>query len=286
MLLSMTGFARHEVKFPWGIAIWEIRSVNQRFLESTFRLPENLRALESTLREQLREKIARGKIESFLRIEYSSATSELTLDQNLAQQVIKSLQWLKNEAGEGEINLMAVLQYPNVVQAPVQNLEEINANLISTFEGLLQDFIAMRQREGAKLQTIVEDRLIAIEKEIAQISAQMPEVLEWQRQRLNKRFEELKVELDPNRLEQEMLILAQRIDVEEELDRLRSHIQETHHILTQGGACGRKLDFMMQEFNREANTLASKSINAEITNHAVKIKVLIEQMREQIQNIE
>lgn len=287
MIYSMTAFARLEVKKEWGDAVWEIRSVNQRYLENFFRLPEQFRGLENTLREKLRQNLTRGKIECALRIETKKQTNaELNLNKELANQVIQSLQWIKAQAGEGEINLTDVLRYPGVVEAQEQDLDAISQDLLTAFDELLKDFIAMRGREGEKLQAIIQQRLDAISVEADKVRSQMPAVLQWQRDRLLQRFEEAKISLDPQRVEQEMILLAQRVDVAEELDRLQMHVKETTNILKKGGAVGRKLDFMMQELNRESNTLASKSINADITASAVELKVLIEQMREQIQNLE
>ena len=287
MIYSMTAFARLEVKKDWGDAVWEIRSVNQRYLENFFRLPEQFRGLENSLREKLRQSLTRGKIECSLRIETKKQTNaELNLNKELANQVIQSLQWIKAQAGEGEINLTDVLRYPGVVEAQEQDLDAISQDLLTAFDDLLKDFIAMRGREGEKLNDIIQQRLDAITVEADKVRSQMPAVLQWQRERLLQRFEEAQVNLDPQRVEQEMILLAQRVDVAEELDRLQMHVKETTNILKKGGAVGRKLDFMMQELNRESNTLASKSINADITASAVELKVLIEQMREQIQNLE
>ena len=287
MIYSMTAFARLEVKKDWGDAVWEIRSVNQRYLENFFRLPEQFRVLENTLREKLRQSLTRGKIECSLRIETKKQTNaELNLNKELANQVIQSLQWIKAQAGEGEINLTDVLRYPGVVEAQEQDLDAISQDLLTAFDDLLTDFIAMRGREGEKLNDIIQQRLDAIAVEADKVRSQMPAVLQWQRERLLQRFEDAQVNLDPQRVEQEMILLAQRVDVAEELDRLQMHVKETTNILKKGGAVGRKLDFMMQELNRESNTLASKSINADITASAVELKVLIEQMREQIQNLE
>ena len=287
MIYSMTAFARLEVKKDWGDAVWEIRSVNQRYLENFFRLPEQFRGLENTLREKLRQSLTRGKIECSLRIETKKQTNaELNLNKELANQVIQSLQWIKSQAGEGEINLTDVLRYPGVVEAQEQDLDSISQDLLTAFDDLLTDFIAMRGREGEKLNDIIQQRLDAITVEADKVRSQMPAVLQWQRERLLQRFEDAQVNLDPQRVEQEMILLAQRVDVAEELDRLQMHVKETTNILKKGGAVGRKLDFMMQELNRESNTLASKSINADITASAVELKVLIEQMREQIQNLE
>ena len=287
MIYSMTAFARLEVKKDWGDAVWEIRSVNQRYLENFFRLPEQFRGLENTLREKLRQSLPRGKIECSLRIETKKQTNaELNLNKELANQVIQSLQWIKAQAGEGEINLTDVLRYPGVVEAQEQDLDAISQDLLTAFDDLLTDFIAMRGREGEKLNDIIQQRLDAIAVEADKVRSQMPAVLQWQRERLLQRFEDAQINLDPQRVEQEMILLAQRVDVAEELDRLQMHVKETTNILKKGGAVGRKLDFMMQELNRESNTLASKSINADITASAVELKVLIEQMREQIQNLE
>ncbi|BBF04869.1 TPA: YicC/YloC family endoribonuclease [Haemophilus influenzae] len=287
MIYSMTAFARLEVKKDWGDAVWEIRSVNQRYLENFFRLPEQFRGLENTLREKLRQSLTRGKIECSLRIETKKQTNaELNLNKELANQVIQSLQWIKAQAGEGEINLTDVLRYPGVVEAQEQDLDAISQDLLTAFDDLLTDFIAMRGREGEKLNDIIQQRLDAIAVEADKVRSQMPAVLQWQRERLLQRFEDAQLNLDPQRVEQEMILLAQRVDVAEELDRLQMHVKETTNILKKGGAVGRKLDFMMQELNRESNTLASKSINADITASAVELKVLIEQMREQIQNLE
>ncbi|AGH37544.1 UPF0701 protein [Bibersteinia trehalosi USDA-ARS-USMARC-188] len=283
----MTAFAHLELKKEWGNAVWEMRSVNQRFLETYFRLPESFRHLEMSLRERLRAALTRGKVECSLRIELNNNQNNgLSLNQEYAKQVIQSLQWLKETANEGEINLVDLLRFPGVVDSQQQDLDQIGKDLLESFEQILQDFIAMRAREGENLQNLIEQRLSAIAHEAAKVQAQMPEVLQWQKDRLQQRFEELNLQLDPSRLEQEMVLLAQKVDVAEELDRLQLHVKETMSILKKGGAVGRKLDFMMQELNRESNTLASKSINAEITNSAVELKVLIEQMREQIQNLE
>ncbi|WIM81586.1 YicC/YloC family endoribonuclease [Gallibacterium anatis] len=286
MIYSMTAFARHEIQAEWGCAVWEIRSVNQRYLETFFRLPEQFRALENTLRETLRQRLSRGKIECSLRIELNQAKSGLNLNQTFARQVMEALHWIKTELNDGQINPIDILRYPGVVEDAGVDVDELSQELLAGFNALLDDFIAMRAREGEKLAQAISSRLQAIATEVTFVRNKMPEVLQWQRERLLQRFEEVQLQLEPSRLEQEMILLAQRIDVAEELDRLEMHIKETNNIINKGGVVGRRLDFMMQELNRESNTLASKSINTEITNAAVTLKVLIEQMREQVQNIE
>jgi uncharacterized protein (TIGR00255 family) len=286
MIHSMTGYARKEFKGDWGTAVWEIRSVNQRYLETYLRLPEQLRGLEPILRERFRKHLERGKVECNLRFESQTNAGQLQVNEALAEQLIDSALWVIDRAGQGQLNPLDVLRWPGVMAAPEQDMDELNTRLLAGFDEVLGLFIESRQSEGDKLKVLIEQRLEGIQVEVTKVRALMPQILDWQRQRLVDRLAEAKLELESTRVEQEIILLAQRIDVAEELDRLGMHITETHKILKKGGACGRRLDFMMQEFNRESNTLGSKSINAETTQSAVELKVLIEQMREQIQNIE
>ncbi len=288
MIYSMTAYARKEVKQDWGNAVWEIRSVNQRYLETYFRLPEQFRGLEPILRERFRKRLARGKVECHLRFEANpAAQSDLRINEALAQQVIDAVNQIEKLTGDASrINPFQVLQWPGVMETPEQDMDAINQALLTAFDQTVSEFIDARSREGDNLKALIAQRLDAITEEVVKVRARMPEILEWQRERLFSKFEEAKVELDSTRVEQELILLAQKSDVAEELDRLDSHVKEANNILNKGGACGRKLDFMMQEFNRESNTLASKSISTDITASGVELKVLIEQMREQIQNIE
>lgn len=287
MIYSMTAFARKEQKGPWGTAVWEIRSVNQRFLETHFRLPEQFRSLEPVLRERFRKKLQRGKVECNLRFSSDGAeTSKLILNENLAKQVLAAADWVQSHGQSAGVNPLDVLKWPGVVAAAETDIDELQASLLSGFDDAIKEFIDARATEGDALKNMITTRLDAIETETSKVKTHMPNVIQWQRERILTRFEEAKVELEETRLEQEMIMLAQKVDVAEELDRLGAHVKETRNILKKGGACGRRLDFMMQEFNRESNTLGSKSINAEITQSAIELKVLIEQMREQIQNIE
>ncbi|EKO3611348.1 YicC family protein [Vibrio metschnikovii] len=288
MIYSMTAYARKEVKGDWGTAIWEIRSVNQRYLETYFRLPEQFRGLEPVLRERFRQRLARGKVECHLRYEANpAAKSELNINEALANQVIKAANQIMHMTGElSRINPFQIMQWPGVMETPEQDMDSINKALLAGFDEAIVEFIDARGREGDNMKALIEQRLTAISEEVVKVRARMPEILQWQRERLLNKFEEAKIELDATRVEQELILLAQKSDVAEELDRLDSHIKEARNVLKKGGACGRKLDFMMQEFNRESNTLASKSISTDITASGVELKVLIEQMREQIQNIE
>ncbi|HHF3041937.1 TPA: YicC/YloC family endoribonuclease [Vibrio diabolicus] len=288
MIYSMTAYARKEVKGDWGSAVWEIRSVNQRYLETYFRMPEQFRGLEPVLRERFRKRLARGKVECNLRFEANpAAKGELSINEALASQVIKAAEQVMHMTGElSRINPFQVMQWPGVMETPEQDMDAVNKVLLEAFDDAMDEFIEARAREGENMKALIEQRLDAISAEVVKVRARMPEILEWQRERLFSKFEDAKVELDPSRIEQELILLAQKSDVAEELDRLDSHVKETTNILKKGGAVGRRLDFMMQEFNRESNTLASKSISTDITASGVELKVLIEQMREQIQNIE
>ncbi|OBT13016.1 YicC family protein [Vibrio sp. UCD-FRSSP16_10] len=288
MIYSMTAYARKEVKGDWGNAVWEIRSVNQRYLETYFRLPEQFRGLEPILRERFRKRLARGKVECHLRFEANpSAKGELSINTDLAKQVINAANQVMDMTGETtRINPFQVMQWQGVMETPEQDMDSVNKDLLAGFEGAIADFIEARASEGENMKALIDQRLEAITSEVVKVRARMPEILQWQRDRLLNKFEEASIELDSSRVEQELIVLAQKSDVAEELDRLDSHVKETNSILKKGGACGRRLDFMMQEFNRESNTLASKSISTDITASGVELKVLIEQMREQIQNIE
>ncbi|MGL4456006.1 MAG: YicC/YloC family endoribonuclease [Plesiomonas sp.] len=287
MIRSMTAFARQEIKGDWGTAAWEIRSVNQRYLETYLRLPEQFRSLEPVLRERIRHRLTRGKVECALRFEANpTAQSTLSVNEDLARQLLAAAQWVKQTSGEGEINPLEVLRWPGVIAAAEQDLDAISTELMQGFELAMNEFVAAREREGAALKALIEQRLQGVQEQAEKVKLHMPEILQWQRDKLIAKMEEAQVQVDSNRLEQELVLLAQRLDVAEELDRLGAHVKETHAILKKNEAVGRRLDFMMQEFNREANTLASKSINAEVTASGIELKVLIEQMREQIQNIE
>ncbi|WP_067661460.1 YicC/YloC family endoribonuclease [Ferrimonas marina] len=286
MIHSMTAYGRGDLKADWGTASWEIRSVNQRYLETYLRLPEQLRGLEPVLRERLRKRLARGKVEVNLRFDLAQKTDTLTMNEDLAQQLVAKAQQLHTMAGIGSIQLIDLLKWPGVLESSEQDMDNVSQALLTKFDAVVDDFIAARASEGQAMEALIEQRLEAITEQAAFVRARMPEVLEWQRQKLTDRLAEVKEDLDPARVEQEMILQAQKLDVAEELDRLDAHVAETRKVLKKGGACGRRLDFMMQEFNRESNTLASKSISADITAAAVELKVLIEQMREQIQNIE
>ncbi|TKB47574.1 YicC family protein [Ferrimonas sediminicola] len=287
MIHSMTAYARSDVKADWGSASWEIRSVNQRYLETYLRLPEQFRSLEPMLRDRLRKRLARGKVEVNLRFELTeNAGDTLQMNEKLAAQLIEKAQHLHTMAGIGQLNLVELMRWPGVLEANEQDMDAIGKELLEKFDETVDHFLEARASEGQALEKMIVERLDGVTEQAAFVRGRMPQIMEWQRQKLNDRLAEVKEEMDPGRIEQEMILLAQKMDVAEEIDRLDTHVAETRKVLKKGGACGRRLDFMMQEFNRESNTLASKSISTDITAAAVELKVLIEQMREQIQNIE
>ncbi|MCL1115152.1 MULTISPECIES: YicC/YloC family endoribonuclease [Shewanella] len=287
MIQSMTAYARIEHKAQWGTASWEIRSVNQRYLETYLRLPEQFRSFEPVLRDRLRKRLNRGKVEVNLRYELAdNSSNELQLNQALAKQLLSAANWLKQEAGQGELSLTDVLRWPGVLASAEQDMDAIGAELMTAFDSAIDQFIEARGREGEAIKDMLLTRLDGVMEQVNIVREHMPTVMQYQRDKLTNRLADIAGELDPARIEQEMVLLAQKQDVAEEMDRLEAHVTEARRILKKGGSEGRRLDFMMQEFNRESNTLASKSISAEITSAAVELKVLIEQMREQIQNVE
>jgi uncharacterized protein (TIGR00255 family) len=287
MIHSMTAFARHEIKGEWGNAVWEIRSVNQRFLETYFRLPEQFRSIEPVLRERFRKQLNRGKVECSLRFNANpAAKSNVTLNKELASQLVTHANTIASLANNAVVNPVEIMRWPGVMETEEADMSTIQAEILAGFDQALKEFIVARTDEGENMKALIEQRLDGIIEQADIVKGHMPEIIAWQRKRITDKFADAKIELESSRVEQELVLLAQKMDVDEEIDRLFSHVKETRSILKKGGAQGRRLDFMMQEFNREANTLGSKSINADITNSAVELKVLIEQMREQIQNIE
>lgn len=287
MIRSMTAYARKALIADWGRATFEIRSVNHRYLETSIRLPEQFRSLEVLLRERFKQTTTRGKIECQLRFEFNhSVQSGLILNEALAHQIVAAAENLKRQYSMGQLTPIEVLRWPGVIAAKEQDLDHISVELLELFDACLVEFITVREREGDALKTLISQRLDAVKQEIDVIYTEMPGILVWQKEKLTAKLAEAGIDPENNRFEQEVVLIAQRIDIAEELDRLLTHVKETHRILQNKEAVGRRLDFMMQEFNREANTIASKSITTVVTNSAIELKVLIEQMREQIQNIE
>ena len=286
MISSMTGFARQERSGAFGSLVCEIRSVNHRFLDATVRLPESCRTLESELRQKLAGELRRGKVDCALQHRPPLAAALQVDDAALAPLLARSQQLAKQLAGQGQINVLDLLRWPGVLHEAQPDPEALAAAVRELFDGTLESLRAARHREGERLTELIIQRCDALAASIAQVRARLPEVLARVRARLEERLAELGGELNQERIEQEIVLLLHRLDVAEELDRLSGHITEARHTLGSPEAAGRRLDFLLQEFNREANTLASKSQDLETTRVAVEMKVTIEQMREQVQNIE
>lgn len=288
MIHSMTAFARQESQGEWGALVWEIRSINHRYFECSCKLPDAFTELEHSLREGVKQRLQRGKIDIALRIKAdNTGINRIQFNEALLNQLIDLNQHVKQNIGEGAYtNTMNLLSWPNVIQQAEINWQDFSNEVMAAFAKALEQVVAMRQREGAALVDFIEQRLQAIEQELQQITEHLPEVIRNQRIRLQTKLAEVVANFDPQRLEQELVLLAQRMDVEEELNRLANHVGEVKRTLTEGGPQGRRLDFLMQELNREANTLGAKAGDVAISNIAISLKVLIEQMREQVQNIE
>ncbi len=288
MIKSMTAFARQPIEQDWGTGAWEIRSVNSRFLETNFRLPENLRYLEFKLREKLRKSLTRGKVDCNLKLEMNpTAVNQLTIDKTLVGSLLESHQAIQKLADiDQPPNLTRLLYWPGVISKPQVDATVLEQILLSSLDQAIEQLITMRQREGESITDMIVQRLEGVSQQVDKVRQEMPAIISWQKEKILKRFEEIKLEFETTRIEQEMVMIAQKIDVDEEMDRLETHVAEVSRLIKKGGSIGRRLDFLMQELNREANTLGSKSINAKTTNASVELKVLIEQMREQIQNIE
>lgn len=288
MIHSMTAFARQQGEGSWGNATWELRSVNHRYLEISVRLPDSLSYLEPIIREQLKSRLQRGKIDIALKyIPSETETKQITVNKALVAELIKAQQTITNLTKQtAPINSFDILRWPGVISASHSDTKQWQEELLRIFAKAMDELIALRSSEGKLMRDTLLQRLSTMQLEIAKVKACLPEVLIAQREKLNKLISETKTTLDSSRLEQEMVLFAQKIDVTEELDRLQFHIHEMKKTLQHGGAVGRRLDFLLQELNREANTLASKSAATQTTTAAVELKVLIEQMREQIQNAE
>jgi uncharacterized protein (TIGR00255 family) len=284
----MTAFTRQQIEQEWGSLVWEIRSVNHRYLETSVRLPDTFRGLENRIREAVRKRLSRGKVECQLRFQAAESSNvNIAINRDLVEQLLQANREIQSQFGsESTINSMDVLRWPGVIADRQLDLGKIEEEAHTLFMTALDDLVATRRREGSDLQGFLQQRIDSIRFVVAETREKMPEILAAQRQNLLDRLAELKAELEPARLEQEVALLAQKADVDEELDRLDSHLGEVERVLLASGQKGRRLDFLMQELNREANTLSSKSVVAETTRGAVELKVLIEQMREQIQNIE
>lgn len=297
MIRSMTGFSSKEVKTEHYQISLSLKSVNSRYLDMFFVYPDSPEpiSMEMALREQLRNRISRGKLTLVINVKKVSADNQLTLNQELTRSLVKNIQEIRRISNEINdkipdeditVNALDILNFPGVLGNSKGHIEELESALRETLEDVIDEFNDSRECEGRKLEEFLNNHLETIANHVSEIRCRLPNIIEWQRKKISSFALEQSVKLDNSILEQEIILFAQRIDIAEELNRLTSHISQTRDILKKGGVIGKRLDFMMQEFNRESNTIASKSVNAEITSTAVDLKVQIEQMREQIQNIE
>ncbi|MBO9830875.1 YicC/YloC family endoribonuclease [Xanthomonas phaseoli] len=284
MIRSMTAFAGSERITPWGTLACELRSVNHRFLEVGVRLPEELRALEPLLRERVAAKNSRGKLDLTLRLRAPDNAQTLAVNESLLQQLGALATRLDGMFPKLQVGFTDLLQLPGVLQVQDVDAPALQAQALALLEEVVSSFVIAREREGAKLAEAISERVDAIERIAAEVRLLIPVIREGQRAKLAARLADLPHPVDPGRAEQELVL--QKLDVDEELDRLSSHIAEIRRVLTQREPVGRRLDFLLQEFNREANTLGSKSVDSRTSNAAVDLKVLIDQIREQVQNIE
>ncbi len=288
MIASMTGFARREATGAWGTLVCELRSVNHRFLEAGLRLPDELRVAEGELRARLAKQLRRGKVDCTINYRRpAGATGPLEIDSAALERLLAAVHTVARTMPQAAaVSALEVLRWPGVVRDESAAGEELLAAAYSVFGATLDELVAARAREGLRLRELLEQRCTGLEALVAGVRARLPEVQARMRARLKERLAELAAGVDPERLEQELAILLQRLDVDEELERLTGHIVEVRRVIAGNEPAGRRLDFLMQELNREANTLSSKSQDLETTRSAVDMKVLIEQMREQVQNAE
>jgi|688.fasta_scaffold01483_25 uncharacterized protein (TIGR00255 family) len=289
MIHSMTGFARREASGPWGQLTCEVRSVNHRYLEPGFRLPEELRGLEGELRQTLPKLLRRGKVDCTVHLRATrEAERELQVDEATLKRVLERVRDIASRAGGTAVSLdpIDVLRWPGVLQDSAPDNDALAAATRALFKDSVHELVAMRAREGERLRELVLQRCEALVGLIGSARAQLPELRDRAHHRLQTRLVELGATVEATRFEQEVALLLQRADVDEELDRLDAHLAEIRRVLDGEEAGGRRLDFLMQELHREANTFSSKSQELDSTRLAVDMKVLIEQLREQVQNIE
>ena len=286
MIRSMTAFASGERPTPWGTLGCELRAVNHRFLELGTRLPDELRALEPALRERVSSRIARGKLDLTLRLRSPEGSDTLQLNPRMLSELSELALDMSVRFPTMRVGFTELLQFPGVLQSQAGDPAVLQAEALALVDDVLGEFVVAREREGGKLAMGISERVDGIARIAGEVRTLMPVIRAGQRQKLQGRLADLAQPADQGRLEQELVLWLQKLDVDEELDRLDSHIVEIRRVLVQKEPVGRRLDFLLQEFNREANTLGSKSVDTRTSQAAVELKVLIDQVREQIQNIE
>ncbi len=286
MIRSMTAFAAGERNTEWGTLSCELRAVNHRFLELGTRMPEELRALEPQLRERIAAKVSRGKVDLGLRLRSAEGGGELQLNEALLGRLAKLADDLGDRFPHMRTGLAELLQFPGVLQSRAVDQAALQAEVLALLDEVVDAFVEAREREGGKLVAAILERVDGIARIAGEVRTLVPQIRDGQRVKLQARLDELPQPVEPGRMEQELVLWLQKLDVDEELDRLDSHIDEIRRVLRQREPVGRRLDFLLQEFNREANTLGSKSVDRRTSQAAVDLKVLIDQVREQVQNIE
>jgi uncharacterized protein (TIGR00255 family) len=292
MIYSMTGYAALSEELPLGTLGIEIRSVNHRYLDVQFRLPDEFRSFEPGMRELVASRLTRGKVECRLCFQKTAASEvSLQLNTRLLDQLVELERSVRTHLpGAPSLTVSDVVRWPGMIEAHALPLEELREQAQALMERALEEFTAARAREGDKLKALLLERVVQMEELVRKVKPRIPQLVATYQERLTGRLKEalkdVAAALDEDRLRQELVMYASKVDVEEELSRLIAHLAETRRILTHGGAAGKRLDFLMQELNREANTLGSKSVDIEVSQASVELKVLIEQMREQVQNIE
>lgn len=284
----MTAFARCQQQGEYGQLTCEIRSINHRYLEISVNVPETLRHFEMMLREQIRERIKRGKLECTIRFQaFTDQNQEISINTSYARSICHAAETIANMLTHPTpISPTDILRLPGVLDSKELDIKPLESAFQQLLDRTITDLLSARAREGEELKNHCEQRMINISKELNQVKEYLPTIMSDQQARLQQRFADADVDLDPQRLAQEMVFFAQKIDVAEEIDRARTHLLEMKRIFAEGGLVGRRLDFLIQELHREANTLGSKSVDAQVMHSVVEMKVLIEQMREQVQNIE
>jgi len=284
----MTAFARHQAQTEWGELTWELRSVNHRYLEFSLKLPEEVRHLEQDLRQKIGRNMKRGRVDGLLRIKSTEMdTDSVSINEQVVQRLYGLAKQVNTHGADVEpLRTIDVLNWPGVIETPEQDLESLAAAVKDLLETVLSDMVATRKREGERLDELIVSRLDHCNQIVENLRSELPDINGLIRTRLEERVAEIRETVDPNRLEQELVLLLNKSDVSEEIDRLNVHLDEVRRVLKKSEPSGRRLDFLMQELNREANTLGAKAADQRVTNASVELKVAIDQMREQIQNIE
>lgn len=283
----MTAFGRYEGANPLGAFIWELKSVNHRYLDASIKLPESFKSLESMVRERLRKRFARGKFEVILSLQTDESRRGLEIDHDFLKGLLAAATEIQQVAEKAApLSVQQLMHWPGTLKAAEIDTDAVQQSLEAGLDAAIDQLLEARESEGVKMAALIDERLVNVLALVEDLEQHMPQIIAAHQDKLKSKLADLQIELEEERLAQEVVLLAQKSDVAEELDRLRAHVEAVRKAMSKGEPCGRRLDFLMQELNREANTLGSKSISIENSNGAIDLKVWIEQMREQVQNIE